>query len=58
MEYLIVWEIELDAGSPEEAARLALKIIRDKASMAHVFKVYDESGEEHSIDLDQIDQSA
>lgn len=58
MEYLVTWEIELDAGSPEEAARLALKIIRDKTAMAHVFRVYDENGEEHNIDIDQIDQSA
>lgn len=58
MEYLVVWEIELDAKTPEEAARLALKIIREETSMAHVFKVYDGSGEEHSIDLDQLDQIA
>lgn len=58
MEYLVTWEIELDAKTPEEAARLALKIIRDEKSLAHVFKVYDENGEEYSVDLDRDGQGA
>lgn len=43
-EYLIEWTIELDAESPEDAARAALAIMRDPDSQSTVFKVYDEIG--------------
>lgn len=49
--YLITWEIELDGDSPEEVARLALKIQRDPESSATVFKVWDEDGIDTVIDL-------
>lgn len=38
-EYLVEWTIELEADSPEEAARLALAIQRDPNSTATVFYV-------------------
>jgi hypothetical protein len=37
--YFITWEIELDAFSPEEAAKKALEIQRDPQSIATVFDV-------------------
>ena len=40
-EYHIVWKIELDADSYEEAALAALATMRDSASIATVFSVTD-----------------
>jgi len=39
--YRVKWEIDLDAGSPEEAAREALAVQRDPDSTATVFSVRD-----------------
>lgn len=50
-EYLVSWEIELDADSPLDAAKLALEIHRDPTSIATVFDVVDESGTKTRIDL-------
>ena len=50
-EYRIQWEIEIDADSPEEAAREALKIHSDPESIATVFKVIGENDEKHIVDL-------
>lgn len=38
-EYRVKWEIDLDAHTPEDAARLALASIRREDSTAHVFEV-------------------
>ena len=37
MEYRLTWTIDLDADSPEDAARKALAIHRDPQSLATVF---------------------
>lgn len=37
--YYVQWSIELDAESPEEAARKALEIQRDVNSIATIFNV-------------------
>lgn len=39
MEYKVVWSIELDANSYEDAARKALHWITDPETNAHVFDV-------------------
>ncbi len=49
--YSIKWEIEIDAETPEEAARKALEIQRDPASLATVFDAYDEEGNCTRVDL-------
>jgi hypothetical protein len=49
--YSIKWTMEIDAGTPEEAARKALEIHRDPASIATVFDVYDEEGNCTRVDL-------
>lgn len=51
MEYLVMWEIEVSADSPKEAAQKALDIQRDKTSWATVFNVSDENGESATVDL-------
>lgn len=49
--YTVTWEIELDAESPEDAARQALEIQRDPFSSALVFFVQDEMGDRVMVDL-------
>ena len=54
-EYSIVWEIQVSADNPEDAARRALAIQRDPDSTATVFEVNDEFGVETIIDLDEVE---
>jgi hypothetical protein len=52
-EYLVRWEIEVEANSPEEAAQEALEIQRDPFHEATAFEVRKSStGEIYQIDLD------
>jgi hypothetical protein len=39
MHYRVSWEIDIEAGTPEKAARQALAIQRDAQSTARVFEV-------------------
>lgn len=39
MEYLVTWHIDIDADTPEEAAKRALEIQRNPESIATVFRV-------------------
>ena len=48
--YYVTWSIELDATSPEVGAEMALDIQRDSESIATVFVVYDENGDETRVD--------
>jgi hypothetical protein len=54
-EYYLEWRIEIEAESPEEAARKALKIQRDPESIATMFHVIADNGEDTVIDLTEID---
>lgn len=58
MQYRVVWEIELDAESFEDAALQALEIQRDPASIATCFIVTDENGTRQEIDLGDKDAEA
>lgn len=50
--YLVKWEIDIEASSPEEAAKLALEIQRDETSEALVFTVKEQAtGEETDVDI-------
>jgi len=58
MNYLVKWEIDIDADSPHEAAEKALAIQRNPESIATVFEVtfntFDQDGygvHTHKIDL-------
>lgn len=54
--YKVTWEIELEADSPDEAAKLCLKWISDKEGFCRIFDVIDiESGEHTEIDLYGVD---
>jgi len=55
--YLVMWEIEVPANTPVEAARECLKIQRDPESTATVFEVVDtDTGEMTRVDLEEVDQ--
>lgn len=54
-EYHVIWEIDLPADSPVAAAREALRLQRDPASLATVFDVVDPHGRHHRIDLETDD---
>lgn len=55
MEYRISWEIDVDATSPEDAARKARAIQLDPESVADVFDVRSSGGAIVSVDLSIID---
>jgi hypothetical protein len=40
-KYKVVWESDVEAETPHEAAEAALYILRDEESMQTVFRVYD-----------------
>lgn len=55
-EYLVTWQIDFDGDTPDEAATLALMVMRDPESTALNFRVTDKStGVEHDVDLDPFD---
>lgn len=56
MQYKVVWEIDLDAASFEDAARQALEVQRDQASIATCFTVTNENGIRHDIDITYNEQ--
>ena len=51
--FLVKWEIEIEAETPQEAAQKALEIQRDPESIANVFQVTHPSGWGCTIDLDK-----
>jgi hypothetical protein len=53
-EYHVIWEIDLDADSPQEAAKKARAIHRDPDSLATVFDVTDEAGHTERVDLEEV----
>lgn len=56
--YLVTWEIDAEADSPEAAARWAWETMRKPGSTANVFTVTEESGEQHKVDLQEIEETA
>lgn len=53
--YNVTWEIDIDADTPEEAAREARRYQRE-GTWVGVFNVFDERGDGHHVDLDELDQ--
>lgn len=54
--YHVIWEIDLDAETPKEAAEKALAIHRDPVSLATVFNVCDEDGNLTQVDLSEEEE--
>lgn len=51
MNYRVVWEIDIEADSPIEAAEEAYDTQRSPASTATVFDVFGEDGTEEQVDV-------
>jgi hypothetical protein len=49
--YVVTWEMDIDAGTPEEAARQAWEAMRRPESTANVFDVLDTEGGCTRVDL-------
>jgi hypothetical protein len=52
-EYTVTWVIDLDAASPQEAAKKALEIQRDPDSIATIFEICPIDGTPIRIDLSE-----
>lgn len=50
--FRVEWAIDILAYSPQHAAEIAKKIQQDPESIANVFKIIEENGQESEIDLD------
>lgn len=55
--YTVLWEIELDAENPEEAANIAKNIQLDIDSEANTFIVIDENKQAVQVNLITFDDS-
>ena len=55
--FCVMWEIDIEADSPEEAAIKALGIQRDPTSWATVFDVYHETTGHVRVDPEELPQS-
>jgi len=55
--FRIVWEVDVDADTPLEAAREAFSMMTDPESTAVVFSVTDPNGDTVTIDLDDMDSA-
>ncbi len=54
--YLVIWEINIEADTPEDAAKEALRIQRNPESIATVFRVIADNGQgsEKTVDLETM----
>lgn len=50
-EYHVVWEIDIQADSPQHAANLSLEIHRDARSLANHFTVTEIDGDGKSVEV-------
>ena len=49
--YHVVWEIDVDATSPSDAAKQALALVQEPGTHAVVFDIFSEDGESTRVDL-------
>lgn len=52
--YVVTWEMDIDAETPQDAARQAWAAMRAEDSTANVFDVLDEDGECTRVDLEDL----
>lgn len=55
-EYRVVWEIDLDAESPEEAVRKARAYQLFADTKANAFDVFKRNGKTKSADMEHVSQ--
>ena len=51
-DYLVTWEITIDANNPRDAAEEALRVHRDPGSTATVFSVRECDSDEDAVFVD------
>ena len=51
-QFLVEWKIDIEADTPVEAAKEAMKIVRNPKTIATVFDVIDENGDVTQVDLE------
>jgi hypothetical protein len=56
VEYRVVWEIEVNAETPEEAAQEAFAAMQDPDTLARHFTVYRPDQQSVSVDLGPVGQ--
>ena len=49
----VVWEIDIYATTPQEAAKEAWETMQRSDSIATYFEVYDQDGVKHCVDLNE-----
>lgn len=54
MNYYVTWGIEIEADTPQEAARVARTIQLNPESIANYFELIDDEGEVTPVDLDDL----
>lgn len=54
-EYRVLWEIDVDAASPRDAAEKARAIQKNPASHATVFDVIEHDGQGDAVRIDLLD---
>ena len=52
--FVVTWEIDMDAETPQDAARQAWALMRAPESTANVFDVLDAEGECTRVDLEEV----
>jgi len=52
--FSVSWNIDIDAETPEQAARIALEIQRDPVGTATVFEVSDDDGVLGEFDTSEL----
>ena len=57
-EFLVTWQIDIEAETPEDAAREAFRVHRDSDSMATVFEVQERTKDGHGeairVDIEEV----
>lgn len=57
-DFRVEWSMDIEADTPEDAARQTWAHMRRHDSTANVFTVISASGEQETIDLQEIDEAA
>ncbi len=56
-DFRVIWEIDVRANSPRDAAKQAWKFMRGHFSTANCFDVYDDEGIKSAIDLQEEEET-
>ncbi len=57
-QYIVTWEMDVEAKTPEQAAQGAWRTMRIPDSTANVFNVVDGEGNSKKVDLQELLESS